>query len=164
MSKRYCQTRPWQVRPGDGSSDYGQTMAHLRPGWLVALFAAALSVSAWLPWLTTSAHGGGRASAIGGTVGSIALPPRFGAGQLIVLLSSLLIVLGAMVARGVSRRLAAVAAAVISILVAVLTWWFFHTNVAAPVAAGYGFYIGAVCAVAVLACSVWALVSALLNG
>ena len=58
-------------------------MASLRPGWLVVLCGATLAVSAWLPWLTTSAAGGGRASAIGGTVGSIALPPRFGSGQLI---------------------------------------------------------------------------------
>ncbi|MGI9124237.1 MAG: hypothetical protein ACR2JM_05735 [Mycobacterium sp.] len=121
-------------------------------------------VSSWFPWLITSAHGGGRASAIGGTVGSIELPPRFGAGQLIVLLSSVLIVLGAMVARGVSARLAATAAVVLSLLVAVLVWWYFHTNVTGPVGAGYGFYIGVVCALGVLACSVWSLLSALLNG
>ena len=65
-------------------------MAGLRPGWLVALCATGLTISSWLPWLTTSARGGGRANAIGGTLGSIALPPRFGAGQLIVLLSSVL--------------------------------------------------------------------------
>ena len=56
---------------------------------------------------------------------------------------------------------AALAAVVISALVAVLTWWYFRANVAPPVAAGYGFYIGAVCALAALACSVWALASAL---
>ena len=138
-------------------------MARLHPGWLVALFAAGLAISAWLPWLTTSANGGGRASAIGGTVGSIVLPARFGAGQLIVLLSSVLIVLGAMVGRGLSQRLAAVAAMVISVFVAVLIWWYFHTNVTGPVAVGYGFYLGAACAVGVLAGSVWASVSALLN-
>lgn len=132
-------------------------MPRLRPGWLVALFAAGLSVSGWLPWLT--AAGGARASAIGGTFGAITLPPRFGPGQVIVLLSSVLIVLGAMVARGVSQRLAAFAAVAVSILVAVLTAWYFHTYVAPPVTAGYGFYIGAVCAAAALACSVWALVS-----
>ncbi len=136
----------------------------LQPGWLVVLSAVGLSVSAWLPWLTTSAEGGGRASAIGGAVGSIDLPPRFGAGQLIVLLSSVLIVLGAMAARGVSGRLAAVAAAVVSVLVAVLTWWYFHINAVPPVGAGYGFYIGAVCAAAVLGCSMWTLVSVLANG
>ena len=139
-------------------------MAGLRPGWLVTSCAAGLAISSWLPWLTTSAHGGGRASAIGGTLGSIALPPRFGAGQLIVLLSSVLIVLGAMVARDLLSRLAASAAVVVSVLVAVLTWWYFRVNVAPPVAAGYGLYIGAVCALGVLGCSVWALVTALLSG
>lgn len=138
-------------------------MARPSPGWLVALFAAGLSVSAWLPWLTTSAHGGGRASAIGGTVGSIVLPPRFGAGQLIVLLSSVLVVLGAMVARGLLPRLAALAATAIAMLVAVLTGWYFHANVVAPVSAAYGLYIGAACVLAVLVCAVWALVSALLR-
>jgi len=138
-------------------------MARLRPGWLVALSATGVSASAWLPWLTTSFGGGGRASAIGGTVGSIMLPPRFGAGQLIVLLSSLLIVLGAMAARGLSPRLAGAAAVVIAVLVVVLTWWYFRTNVTPPVAAGYGFYLGAVFALAALLSSVWALVSALLS-
>jgi hypothetical protein len=138
-------------------------MAGLRPGWLVVLSAVGLAVSAWLPWLTTSVGGGGRASAIGGTFGSIVLPPRFGAGQLIVLLSSVLIVLGAMVARGLSPRLAGAAAVVIASLVAVLTWWYFRTNVAPPLVAGYGLYIGAVCALAALVFSIWALVSALFN-
>ncbi|MCW1959592.1 MAG: hypothetical protein KIH64_013825 [Mycobacterium sp.] len=136
-------------------------VTQLRPGWSVAVFAVVLSVSAWLPWLTTSADGGGRASAIGGTIGSLELPSRFGAGQLIVLLSSALVVLGAMAARGVSQRLAAVAAAVLSILVAVLTWWYFHANVAPPVTAGYGFYVGAACAAGLLACSAWTMVSVL---
>ena len=138
-------------------------MAGLRPGWLVVLSAVGLAVSAWLPWLTTSVGGGGRASAIGGTFGSIVLPPRFGAGPLIVLLSSVLIVLGAMVARGLSPRLAGAAAVVIASLVAVLTWWYFRTNVAPPLVAGYGLYIGAVCALAALVFSIWALVSALFN-
>ncbi len=137
-------------------------MAHVRPGWLVALFAAGLSISAWLPWL--SGDGGGRASAIGGTLGSMPLPPRFGAGQLIVLLSSVLIVLGAIVARGLSRAVVAAAAAVVvSTLVAVLTWWYFHSYAVPPVSVGYGFYVGAVCAAATLACSIWALVSCRLN-
>ena len=138
-------------------------MAGLRPGWLVTLSAVGLAVSAWLPWLTTSVGGGGRASAIGGTFGSIVLPPRFGAGQLIVLLSSVLIVLGAMVGRGLSPRLASAAAVVIASLVAVLTWWYVRTNVVSPLAAGYGLYIGAVCALAALVFSIWALVSALFN-
>lgn len=138
-------------------------MTRLRPGWLVTVFAAALALCSWLPWLTTSAGGGGRASAIGGTVGSIMLPPRFGAGQLIVLLASVLIVLGAMVARGISPRLAAGAAVVISLLVAVLTGWYYRANVVPPVAAGFGLYLGAACALAVLLCSVWALLVAVLS-
>jgi len=136
-------------------------MAGLRPGWLVALCAAGLAVSSWLPWLTTSAFGGGRASAIGGSLGSITVPPRFGVGQLIVLLSSVLIVLGAMTARELSPRLAASAAVVISVLVTVLTWWYFKSNVTAPVVAGYGLYIGAACALGALGNSVWALTTTL---
>ncbi|MGY4711056.1 hypothetical protein ACXDF8_16085 [Mycolicibacterium sp. CBM1] len=136
-------------------------MAYLRTGWLVALFAAVLSVSAWLPWLTTSVHGGGHASAIGGTLGSIVLPPRFGAGQLIVLLSSALVVAGAMVARDLSPRLAAAVALVISVLVAILTYWYHHLNVGGTVSAGYGFYIGAVCAVGALVSSALALITTL---
>lgn len=139
-------------------------MAHVRPGWLVALFATALSVSAWLPWLTTSASGGGRASAIGGTVGSMELPPRFGTGQLIVLLASVLIVAGAMVARGLFARLAASVAVVASILLTVLVWWYFRSYVIAPVTVGYGFFIGVGCVVVVLGCSIWALAQALLKG
>ena len=139
-------------------------MARLRPGWFVVLFAALLAGSAWLPWLTTSAQGGGRASAIGGTIGSLVLPPRFGAGQLIVLLSSALIVTGAMAARSLSPRLAATAALVISALIGLLTWWYYHLNVSPPVVLGYGFYVGAGCALATVACSVWALVVALLGG
>ncbi|WP_319430373.1 hypothetical protein [Mycobacterium sp. RTGN5] len=138
-------------------------MAHLRVGWFVVLCAVVLAVSAWLPWLTTPVKGGGRASAIGGTVGSIVLPPRFGAGQLIVLLASVLIVTGAMVARNLSPRLAAAAALVISVLLGILTYWYYHLNVSPPVSAGYGFYIGAVCAAGALLSSVWALVSALVR-
>ena len=67
----------------------------LRPGWLVALCAAILAVSAWLPWLTTGADGGGRANAIGGVVGNMTTPRQgFGVGQLIVLLAATLIVAG----------------------------------------------------------------------
>ena len=140
-------------------------MTPLRPGrlvagWFVSLWAAGLMVCSWLPWLTTGEHGGGRASAIGGTLGSIVLPPHFGSGQLIVLLSSVLIVLGAMSARNVYPRLAAAAAVVVSLLVAVLTWSFFHSHVHPPVAAGYGLYLGAACALGALACSLWALLAA----
>ena len=138
-------------------------MARLRPGWLVALWSAALGVSAWLPWLTTSTGGGGRASAIGGARGSIVLPARFGPGQLIVLLSSVLVVLGAMTARGLSPRLSAVAALLLSVLVVMLTWWYYHANVRPPVSAGYGLYLGALFAVAALICSVWAVLAAVLR-
>ncbi len=134
------------------------------PGWFVVLWATGLTVFAWLPWLTTAEHGGGRASAIGGTLGSVVLPQHFGPGQLIVLLSSVLIVFGAMAARAVAPRLAAIAAVVISLLIIMLTWWFFRSNVHPPVSAGYGLYLGAASAAAALACSVWALISALLTG
>lgn len=136
-------------------------MVRPQPGWLVALCAATLAVSAWLPWLTTQADGGGRANAIGGTVGNLVLPPRFGAGQLIVLLASTLIVAGAMVARGLSARLASAAALVLSLLLVALTVWYYHINVRPPVSAGYGLYVGGGLAVAAVACSVWALVVAL---
>src|SRR5690242_496816 len=104
-------------------------MVRLRPGWLVVLSAAVLAVSGWLPWLTTTAEGGGHASAIGGTAGSLVLPPRFGVGQLIVLLASALIVAGAMTARGLSARMSALAAVLISLLILGLTVWYHHVNV-----------------------------------
>lgn len=140
-------------------------MAHVRPGglvapgWLVAVCGALLSGSTWLPWLTTSGGGGGRASAIGGTVGSMVLPARFGAGQLIVLLASVLIVAGAMSARNLSPRLAAAAAVLISALITGLTWYYYRLNVNPPVAPGYGLYIGGVCGITAVVCSIWALVS-----
>jgi hypothetical protein len=132
-------------------------MVRPRPGWLVALCAAILAISAWLPWLTTSEDGGGHANAIGGTVGNLVLPPRFGAGQLIVLLASTLVVAGAMTARGLSARLASVAALVISLLLVALTLWYYRLNVHPPVSAGYGFYVGVAVAVAAAAFSAWAL-------
>ena len=139
-------------------------MAHLRAGWFVVLSAVVLAVSVWLPWLTTPVLGGGRASAIGGTVGSIVLPPHFGVGQLIVLLTSVLIVTGAMVARNLSPRLAGAAALVLSVLIGVLVYSYFQHNVSPPVSAGYGFYIGAASAAGALLASVWALFSALVRG
>ena len=136
-------------------------MVRPRPGWLVALCAAILAVSAWLPWLTTTADGGGRANAIGGTVGNLVLPPRFGAGQLIVLLASTLVVAGAMAARGLSARLASAAALALSLLLVGLTVWYYHINVHPPVSAGYGLYVGAAVAMVAVVCSVWALVASL---
>lgn len=134
-------------------------MTRLRPGWLVVLFAAVLSISTWLPWLTTTVNGGGRANAIGGTVGNLALPPRFGVGQLIVLLASVLLVAGAMAGRGLSSRAASLAALVLSLGVAALTAWYYHLNVAPPVSAGYGIYVGAAGAAGAALCSLWALLS-----
>jgi uncharacterized membrane protein YphA (DoxX/SURF4 family) len=135
-------------------------MSRPRAGWLVTLCAAVVAISGWFPWLTTKANGGGRASAIGGTVGSIELPARFGPGQLIVLLAATLIVAGAMTARGLSPRAAALAAFAISLLVGALTVWYYRHNVHGPVDAGYGLYVGAVAAVGAVVCSIWAVFSA----
>jgi hypothetical protein len=139
-------------------------MTRLRPGWLVALFAVLVSGSAWLPWLTTGVNGGGWANAVGGSIGSLRLQPHFGPGQLIVLLSSTLLVAGAMVGRGLSARPASVAALMISLLVVALTVWYYHVNVKPPVSAAYGLYIGGVAAGAAVLCSGWALVSSLRGG
>jgi hypothetical protein len=135
-------------------------MLRLSPGWLVAFCAAILAVAVWLPWLTTRAAGGGRANALGGVVGNLTLPSHFGAGQLIALLASTLIVAGAMAARGLSARVASSAALAISVLIAVLTMWYYRLYVHGPVAAGYGFYIGAVVTVIAIGLSVWAMVVA----
>lgn len=133
-------------------------MSRLRPGWLVALCGAIVSVSAWLPWLTAN---GGRVSAIGGIFGELPAPkPGFGVGQLIVLLASLLIVAGAMSARGFSARLASTAALAISVLLVVLAVWYYRLYVYAPVSAGYGLYLGAAVAVVAAVLSVWAMVAA----
>ncbi|GFG66876.1 hypothetical protein MKUB_43660 [Mycobacterium kubicae] len=136
----------------------------LRPGWLVALCALILAVSTWLPWLTTHVNGGGWANAIGGTHGSLELPRGFGAGQLIVLLSSSLIVAGAMVGRGLSVRVSSVAALVVSLLIGALTVWYYQVNVKPPVLAEYGLYVGAASAACALVCSLWALAAALAGG
>jgi hypothetical protein len=136
-------------------------MARLRPGWLVALCAAVLAVSAWLPWLTSTADGGGHANAIGGIVGSMPVPPPgFGVGQLITLLASTLIVAGATAARGLSGRLASTVALAISVLLVVLTMWYYRLYVYTPVSAGYGLYIGASAAVLAVLVSVWAMLAA----
>jgi hypothetical protein len=133
----------------------------LHPGWLVALFAAVVWVSAWLPWLTTKVNGGGWANAIGGSHGSLELPPGFGVGQLIVLLSSTLLVAGALVGRGLLARLASIAALAISLLIVALTVWYYKLNAKPPVSAEYGLYIGAFGAVCAVVCSVWAVAAAL---
>jgi hypothetical protein len=136
-------------------------MTRLRPGWLVALFAVVVSVSAWLPWLSTGSKGGGWANAVGGSIGNMHLPPHFGPGQLILLLSSALLVAGAMVGRGLQPKPASVAGLVISLLVVALTVWYYSVNVKPPVAAAYGLYVGGGAAVAAVVCSLWAVVSSL---
>jgi len=128
---------------------------------LVALFAALVAVSAWLPWLTTATGGGGWANAIGGSAGSLHLPQGFGPGQLIVLLASALLVAGAMVGRGLSTRPASVAALAISLIVVALMVRYYHVNVKPPVAATYGLYVAGVAAGAATLCSVWALAASL---
>jgi hypothetical protein len=134
-------------------------MPRLRPGWLVALCALVLAVSAWLPWLTGA--DGGRANAIGGIVGTMpAPPPGFGVGQLIVLLAATLIVAGAMTARGLSARMASSAALAVSVLLVLLTVWYYHLYVYPPVTAGYGFYLGAAAAIIAALLSVWAMAAA----
>jgi hypothetical protein len=136
-------------------------MARLRPGWFVVLCSAVLLVSAWLPWLVTSAHGGGRANAIGGKFGVIDVPPNgFGVGQLIVVLSSTLIVAAAMAARSLYAKVASTAALGISVLLAVLVLWYYRLYVAIPVAAGYGLYVGGGAVVVAAVLSVFAMVAA----
>ncbi|AGZ50451.1 hypothetical protein PJK45_28295 [Mycobacterium kansasii] len=135
----------------------------LRPGWLVALFAVIVSVSTWLPWLTTTVGGGGWANAIGGTHGNLALPPGFGAGQLIALLSSTLLVAGAMVGRGLSAKLSSVVALVVSLLIVALTIWYYTINVNPQVSAEYGLYVGGGAAGCAVVCSLWAVAAATLQ-
>ncbi|OBC01366.1 hypothetical protein [Mycobacterium sp. 852002-40037_SCH5390672] len=136
----------------------------LRPGWLVVFFAVVVSISAWLPWLRTTVNGGGWANAIGGAHGNLELPRGFGGGQLIVLLASTLLVVGAMIGRGLSVKLASVAALLISSLLVALTVWYYKLNVNPPVSAEYGLYVGAVAAVCAVACSLVAVIAALASG
>jgi hypothetical protein len=135
-----------------------------RPGWLVAFFALLVSASAWMPWLTTAVNGGGWANAIGGAHGNLELPKGFGAGQLIVLLSSTLMVAGAMVGRGLSSKVASIAALVISLLLAALAVWYYKLNVKGQVSAEYGLYVGAVGVACAVACSIAAVIAALAAG
>ena len=136
-------------------------MARLRPGWFVVFCSAVVLVSAWLPWLVTSADGGGRATAIGGRYGSIGVPPNgFGGGQLIVVLSSVLIVAAAMSARSLRPKLASTAALGISVALAVLVLWYYRLYVGNPIGAGYGLYVGGGAVVATAVLSVFAMVAA----
>ena len=125
------------------------------------LCAVVVLVSAWLPWLTTGADGGGRANAIGGKNGHIGYPPDgFGVGQLIVLLASTLIVAAAMSARSLSPRITSTAALGISVLLAVMALWYYRLYVISPIAAGYGFYVAVAATLAAAALSVLAMVVA----
>jgi hypothetical protein len=118
-------------------------MARLHPGWLVVLCATVLLVSSWLPWLTTTAGNGAHATGIGSKVGNIGVPPEgFGVGQLIVLLSSTLIVAAAMAARSLYPRITSTAALSISVFLTVMVAWYYHLYVAKPIAAGLGLWIG----------------------
>ncbi|TPG35648.1 hypothetical protein [Mycolicibacterium hodleri] len=136
-------------------------MTRLRPGWFVVLCSTVLLVSAWLPWLVTSVDGGGRANAIGGKLGAIHVPPNgFGVGQLIVVLSSTLIVAAAMAARSLYPKMASTAALGISVLLAVAVLWYYRLYVAPPVAAGYGLYVGGAAVLVAAVLSVMAMVVA----
>lgn len=136
-------------------------MTRARPGWLVALCALVVAVSAWLPWLHSAAEGGGRANAIGGVSGAMPVPPPgFGVGQLIVLLSSVLVVAGAMAARDISARLASSAALAISLVLAALAAWYYRLYVYPPVSAAYGLYLAGALALLAALLSVWAMLAA----
>lgn len=125
------------------------------------LCSAVLLVSAWLPWLVTSADGGGRATAIGGKLGVIGVPPNgFGVGQLIVVLSSTLIVAAAMAARSLYAKMASTAALGISVLLTVLVLWYYRLYVGNPVAAGYGLYVGGGAVLVAVVLSVCAMIAA----
>jgi hypothetical protein len=117
-----------------------------------------------MPWLTTAENGGGWANAIGGTHGSLELPRGFGAGQLIVVLSSSLVVAGAVAGRGLSLLIASIAALVISLLIVAVTVWYYKLNVHTSIGAEYGLYVAAVGAAFAVLCSVWAVVDALIAG
>ena len=137
----------------------------LRPGWLVALFAAIVSASAWMPWVTATDGGRGWISAMGGTHGRWEhLPQGFGVGQLILLLSSTLLVAGAVVGRGLSVRLASIAALAVSLLIVALTVLYYKRYVNPDIRAEYGLYIGAGAAICAVLCSLWAVAAALASG
>lgn len=137
---------------------YAHVMERLRPAWIVALCAVVLLVSAWLPWLSSPA---GHANAVGGKVGHITVPPPgFGVGQLMVLLSSCLLVAAAMAARRLSARVASVVALVLSAGLAALGIWYHVLYVHSPVVASYGLYVGLAAAVLAIVLSVLASVVA----
>lgn len=136
-------------------------MARLRPGWFIVLCSVVVLVSAWLPWLVTNVGGGGRANAVGGKFGQIPVPPNgFGVGQLIVVLSSVLIVAAAMAARSLYGRIASTAALAISVLMIVLVGWYYRLYVADPITAGYGLWVACGAVAVAVALSVLTMVVA----
>lgn len=132
-----------------------------RTGWTIAVLAAVVWVSAWLPWLTTGTGGGGWANAVGGSLGNLHLPRGFGPGQLIVVLAAVLLVAGAMIGRDLSARPASVAALAMSLVEVVLMVRYYIVNVKPPVAAAYGLYVGVAAAGTALLCATVALASSL---
>lgn len=127
------------------------------------LCATVLLVSAWLPWLKT--RSGARATAIGGKVGDIGVPPPgFGVGQLMVLMTSALIVAAAMAARSLYPRLSSTAALAISVFLTVMVVWYYHLYVAAPISAGPGLWIGAAAVVIAVVLSVMTMVAGWAEG
>lgn len=76
-------------------------------------------------------------------MGHIAVPPPgFGVGQLMVLLSSCLIVAATLTARKLWARVASLAALTISVLLVVLEAWYHRLYVHGPIGMGYGYYVG----------------------
>jgi hypothetical protein len=75
-------------------------------------------------------------------------------------LAAVLIVAGAMAARGLSARLASSTALAISVLLVVLAVWYYRLYVYPPVSAGYGLYLGAAVSVVAALLSVWTMLSA----
>ncbi len=128
---------------------------------MIALCAAILGASVWMPWLTTGVNGGGHANAVGGSIGSMIAPQRFGTGQLIVLLTATLLVAGAMTARGISARGASLTALANSVCIVALAWSYYRLNVGPTISVSYGWYLGVAAAAMAIGCSLWAVVDAL---
>ncbi|WP_078282653.1 hypothetical protein [Mycobacteroides franklinii] len=130
-----------------------------RVGWLIAFTGLVMAFSVWLPWLRTSASGGGRANAIGGATGSVVLPSGFGAGQMILLVSALLVVAGCMVGQHILHRIAPVAAGVLALALMGLELLYYRTNIKPPIATGYGFWVAISASAIAVALAIVALLS-----
>ncbi|ALR10787.1 hypothetical protein BST43_05210 [Mycobacteroides saopaulense] len=130
-----------------------------RVGWLIALTGLVMAFSVWLPWLRTSASGGGRANAIGGATGSVILPSGFGAGQLILLVSVLLVVAGCMVGQHILPRIAPIAAGVLALGLLALELLYYRANIKPPIVTGYGFWVAISASAVAVALAIVALLS-----